>query len=61
MLSVLDLFMAKAAANREKDREFNMSLLRFGYVKAAAAIHMVASMPVDDKESETCAHASGGG
>jgi hypothetical protein len=27
-LDVLDLFMSKALANREKDREFNMALLR---------------------------------
>lgn len=47
-LDVLDLFMAKTVANREKDREFNMALLRYGYVKAKAAIDMVAWMPVDD-------------
>jgi len=29
-LDVLDLFMAKLAANREKDREFNMALLHYG-------------------------------
>lgn len=40
--------MAKTAANREKDREFNMALLRHGYVKAKEAIDRVASMPVDD-------------
>lgn len=48
-LDVLDLFMAKAAANRDKDREFNMALLRHGYVKLEAALEMVALMPVDDK------------
>lgn len=47
-LSVIDLFMAKTAANREKDREFNMALLRHGYVSLEAAIDMVAFMPVDD-------------
>ena len=48
-LDVLDLFMAKTVANREKDREFNMALLRLGYVNSAAAIDMVAVMPVDAK------------
>lgn len=47
-LDVLDLFMAKTAANREKDREFNMALLRYGYVNAREAIDMVVLMPVDD-------------
>ena len=47
-LDVLDLFMAKAVANREKDRQFNMALLRYGYVKVDAAIGMVDSMPIDD-------------
>jgi uncharacterized nucleotidyltransferase DUF6036 len=47
-LDVLDLFMAKTAANREKDREFNMALMRHGYVSPEAAIEMVTLMPVDD-------------
>ena len=48
-LSVIDLFMAKAAANRDKDREFDMELLRHGFVKLEDALTMVDSMPVDDK------------
>lgn len=48
-LDVLDLFMAKAAANRDKDREFDMDLLRHGFVKLEQAIEMVALMPMDDK------------
>lgn len=47
-LDVLDLFMAKTAANREKDREFNIALMRHGYVSPQAAIDMAALMPVDD-------------
>lgn len=31
-LDVIDLFMSKAAANREKDREFNLALLQHGYL-----------------------------
>lgn len=47
-LDVLDLFMAKTAANREKDREFNIALMRYGYVSPQAGIDRVAHMPVDD-------------
>jgi hypothetical protein len=46
---VVDLFLAKAVANRDKDREFDMDLLRYGYVTLAAAIDRVAQMPVDEK------------
>lgn len=48
-LDVLDLFMAKAVANRDKDREFNMDLLRHGYVTLEGALDMVAQMPLDEK------------
>lgn len=48
-LDVLDLFMAKAVANRHKDREFDMALLQHGYVKLTQAIDMVARMPIGDK------------
>lgn len=48
-LDVLDLFMSKAFANRDKDREFNMALLQHGYVKLPLALGMVAQMPIDDK------------
>ena len=52
-LSVIDLFMAKTAANREKDREFNMALLRHGYVSLQAAIDMVTFMPVDEVQKRS--------
>lgn len=48
-LDVLDLFLSKAYANREKDREFNIALLRHGYVKPEQAVDRVAFMPIDDK------------
>ncbi|HSV36644.1 MAG TPA: DUF6036 family nucleotidyltransferase [Ramlibacter sp.] len=51
-LEVIDLFMAKTAANREKDREFNIALLRYGYVSLDAAIDMVALMPIDDAQKK---------
>jgi len=51
-LDTLDLFMSKAYANREKDREFNMALLQYGYVKLPQALDMVARMPIDDKSQQ---------
>ncbi|MDL2356648.1 MAG: hypothetical protein QFF03_15455 [Pseudomonadota bacterium] len=47
-LDVLDLFLAKAFANRDKDREFDMALLQHGFVNLVQAVDMVAQMPVDD-------------
>ena len=49
-LDVLDLFMAKAAAGREKDRGFCMALLQHRYVRLAAVLELVAAMPMDGKE-----------
>jgi len=46
-LGVLDLFMAKAVADRDKDRDFDVALLTYGYVKADEAIAMVDRMPID--------------
>ncbi len=51
-LDVIDLFMSKLAAHREKDREFNMALLRLGYVRTEAALGMVGSMPVDAERKQ---------
>ncbi len=48
-LDVLDIFLSKACANREKDREFNMALVQHSYVVPERAIDMVALMPIDDK------------
>ena len=52
-LDVLDLFLAKASAGREKDREFCMALFEYGYVTLAQALKMVPTMPFDDKEQRT--------
>ena len=46
-LDVLDLFLAKAAAAREKDREFCVALLQYGYVNLEAALALVGCMPLD--------------
>ena len=49
-LGVLDLFMAKAWAGREKDRDFCVALLAFGYVNAGDALDLVPHMPLDTNE-----------
>lgn len=46
-LDVLDLFLSKAAAGREKDRAFCMALLKYGYVKPANLLELVPKMPLD--------------
>lgn len=43
-LDVIDLFMSKTAANRDKDRVFNMALLQYGYVLPTDAMAMVDAM-----------------
>jgi len=52
-LDVLDLFLAKAAARRDKDREFCMALFEHGYVTPAQVLNLVWTMPGDDKERRT--------
>lgn len=51
-LDVLDLFLAKAIAGREKDREFCMALFEHGYVTPANVLRLVPDMPLDDKEQK---------
>jgi hypothetical protein len=46
-LDVVDLFMSKAAAGRDKDREFCMALIQHSYVKPAELLQLVATMPLD--------------
>ena len=52
-LDVLDLFLAKAVAAREKDREFCIALLQYGYVSLEAALALVGDMPLDAKAQQT--------
>jgi hypothetical protein len=47
-LDVLDLFLAKATAGREKDRDFCMALLEHSYVTPARVLELVPFMPLDD-------------
>jgi len=52
-LDVLDLFLAKAVAGRDKDREFCMALFEHHYVTPVQVLELVPIMPVDDKEQRT--------
>ncbi|MBN8510743.1 MAG: hypothetical protein J0L57_19290 [Burkholderiales bacterium] len=45
-LDVLDLFLAKAWAGREKDRSFCIALVAYEYVDIDAAIARAAHMPL---------------
>jgi hypothetical protein len=49
-LDVVDLFLSKAAAARDKDRVFCMALLQHGHVKPARALRLVDAMPLDDAQ-----------
>ena len=51
-LEVVNLFLAKCAANREKDWEFNLALLSHGIVNEHAALRRVAFMPVDEARKQ---------
>ena len=52
-LDVSDLFLAKAAAGREKDRAFCMALFEHGYVTPAQVLKLVPTMPLDGKKQRT--------
>jgi len=47
-LDALDLFLAKAVAGREKDREFCIALLQHGYVSAEAALAKLPLMQLEE-------------
>jgi hypothetical protein len=49
-LGLVDLFLSKAAAGREKDREFCMALLEHGHVRLTHVLELVPTMPVDAHE-----------
>jgi len=49
-LDVADLFMSKAAAGREKDREFCMALLAHGHVTLEQVLALVPDMPMDEAQ-----------
>lgn len=46
-LDLPDLFLSKAAAGREKDREFCIAMLAHGYVALTQVLELVPTMPLD--------------
>lgn len=46
-LDIVDLFLAKAVAGRDKDREFCMALLEYGYLTPACALDLVSKLPIE--------------
>ena len=51
-IDTIDLFLSKAVANRDKDRQFNMALLAHGFVMEINALQMVSLLPVSDNEKK---------
>lgn len=51
-LDLPDLFLSKAVAGRDKDREFCMALLEYGYVKLVQVLALLPTMPLDAKEQQ---------
>lgn len=51
-LDVTDLFLAKCAANREKDIVFNVELLSHRLVDVSEAISRVATMPLNEEDKQ---------
>ena len=49
-LDVTDLFLSKAVAGRDKDREFCMALFEHGYVALEQVLELVPTMPLDQEE-----------
>lgn len=49
-LDLVDLFLSKAVAGREKDREFCTALITHGYTTVDMALSLVATMPLDVSE-----------
>lgn len=52
-LSVVDLFMSKAWAGRDKDRAFCIGLLRHAFVSLDDALALVPRMPLDAAQQQT--------
>ena len=52
-LDARDLFLAKAAAGREKDRDFCRALLAYGHVALEDALALVAKMPLSPAQQRS--------
>lgn len=48
-LDVIDLFLSKAVAAREKDRDFCMALIEYQYVTPTQVLNVVPNMPLDNE------------
>lgn len=49
-LDLCDLFLSKAAAGREKDREFCIAMLQHAFVTQSEVLALIRTMPLDDEE-----------
>lgn len=49
-LDVVDLFLSKAAAGRDKDRLFCLALLEHRHVQPVGVVELVARMPLDAEQ-----------
>ena len=52
-LDLPDLFLSKAAAARDKDREFCMAMLVHRYLRANQALQLVQQMPLDSEQQRS--------
>jgi hypothetical protein len=52
-LDVIDLFLSKAAAGRDKDRDFCVALIEHSYVDPVRALQMVIDMPLDGDQQRS--------
>lgn len=52
-LDLPDLFMSKAAAGRQKDREFCMAMLEHHYLVPNQALNLVHQMPLDEQQQRS--------
>lgn len=52
-LGLVDLFLSKAAAGRDKDRAFCMALITHGHVEPEQALGLVRRMPMEHKARRT--------
>lgn len=52
-LDLPDLFMSKAIAGRDKDREFCMAMLEHRYLRPNQVLNLVQQMPLDDQQQRS--------
>lgn len=52
-LDLADLFLSKAVAGRDKDREFCMAMLQHRYVRLVHVLDLVRHMPLDERQQRS--------